>query len=259
MTAPVFLGAPAELASLDAGDRYLLTGDEGRHARVVQRREVGEAIDLVDGRGLRLRCVVSGLPDGSGGKPQSLELEVTARVVEPAPTPEITLVQALAKGDHSEMAITTAVETGVNAVVPWQADRSIVIWRGDRAEKSRAKWEAAVTAAAKQSRRAYIPTVEPPVNTAQLVNLVKETVADQGVALVLDAAGAISLEAAKLPVNGKILVIVGPEGGISDTELAALNAAGANSVRLGQYIMRSSTAGPVAIAVIAMKLGRWIP
>jgi len=254
MTAPLFLADAAVLAPLQVGDHLTLDGDEGRHARVVQRRQVGELLDVSDGHGLRLRCVIDALPENAKS---ALDLQIQERIAEPAAEPRITLVQALAKGDHSEMAITTAVETGVDAVIPWQADRSIVVWRGDRAVKSAAKWTAAVTAAAKQSRRAWIPPVEAAVNSDQLAALVRQVSQNGGTALVLDAAGDMSLSAVPLPNAGQILIIVGPEGGISDAELTALNAAGAISVRLGPEIMRSSTAGPVAVAIIAMRLGRW--
>ncbi|MDR2703021.1 MAG: 16S rRNA (uracil(1498)-N(3))-methyltransferase [Cellulomonadaceae bacterium] len=258
MTAPVFLGESSPLAGLQAGDRYILGGDEGRHARVVQRRALGEAIDLVDGRGLRLRCVVSGLPTVEAqSRAATLELTVQERIVEAEPQPVLTLVQGLAKGEHSDLAITQAVETGVNAIVPWQADRSIVIWRGDREAKSLAKWSAAVTAAAKQSRRAFIPPISAAVNSVQLAKLVASVTNSGGLALVLDSAGEIALSRVELPSSGQVLVIVGPEGGISDTELAALSASGAISVRMGPEIMRSSTAGAVAIALLAVKLGRW--
>ena len=150
MSAPVFLaeaggssdGATASgLAGYPAGSLYVLDGAEGRHAGVVQRRGVGEHVDVVDGDGLRLRCVIE-LVEAA-----QVSLRVEEVVQEPAPDVVVTLVQALAKGDRDEMAIEAATEVGADAVVPWQAERSVVVWRGDRAAKSRARWLATVRAA----------------------------------------------------------------------------------------------------------------
>ncbi|NKY40711.1 RsmE family RNA methyltransferase, partial [Cellulomonas septica] len=134
MSAPVFLAEPGTLAGVVAGVTYLLDGSEGRHAGVVQRRGPGERVDVVDGAGVRLVGVVESV----GG--EGVHLRVDDVVVEPAPHVALVLVQALAKGDRDEMAIEAATEVGADGVLPWQADRSIVVWRGERAAKSRARW-----------------------------------------------------------------------------------------------------------------------
>ena len=278
MTAPVFLAPPSSppnsplksspnspsglssglssgaLAAVQPGDRYILTGDEGRHARVVQRLQAGELVDIVDGSGLRLRCEVVP-PDGLGK--DVLSVTVLSRTTEPNPVPALTLVQALAKGEASELAIAQAVEVGVSAIQPWQSERAIVIWRGERAAKSAVKWETAVSRAAKQARRALVPPVRPVVTTPELATLVQRTVQADGAAFVLDGAASASLADVPLPTTGEILVIVGPEGGISADEIARLTAAGAVSVTAGPHIMRSSTAGAVATAALMLRLGRW--
>ena len=160
MSAPVFLVEPGDLASAEPGGDLLLGGSEGRHAGVVQRRAPGERVDVVDGAGVRVRATVEGVtPDG-------VVLRVVERVVEPAPAVRLVLVQALAKGDRDEMAIEAATEVGADGVVPWQAERSVVVWRGERAAKSRARWVGTVRAAAKQSRRARVPDVDAAVDTA---------------------------------------------------------------------------------------------
>lgn len=252
MTAPVFLAEHARLEQQGPGDVYVLDGPEARHAGTVQRRRAGERVDLVDGEGLRLACVIAAV------EPGRLVLDVTERVEEPEAAVRLVLVQALAKGDRDEMAIEAATEVGADEVVPWQAARSIVIWRGDRAAKSRAKWLATVRAATKQSRRARTPVVAEAVTTAGLAQRVRSVVADGGLALVLHESAAVPFaEAADLPTAGEVLVVVGPEGGISDEELADLTAAGARAVRLGPTVLRTSTAGPVALAVLAERLGRW--
>ena len=251
MSAPVFLAEPGTLDGVRAGDAYRLTGAEGRHAAVVQRRAAGERVDVVDGRGVRLLGVVEAAgPDG-------LALRVEARDDEPAPAVSLVLVQALAKGDRDDLAIEAATEVGVDAVVPWQADRSIVQWRGERGEKSRAKWVQTVRAAAKQSRRAWVPDVDEPHDTRRLAARAARVTAGGGAVLVLHEEATTPIASAALPASGECLVVVGPEGGIGDDELARLTDAGAVAVRLGPHVLRTSTAGPVALAVLAERLGRW--
>jgi 16S rRNA (uracil1498-N3)-methyltransferase len=247
MTAPVFLVTAATLADLSVGDEVTLDGPEGRHAFVVQRRRVGERIDLVDGAGTRASTRIAQVTGTTA------ELVVESVTYEAEPTVRISLAQALAKGDRDELAISAATEVGVDEIVPWQADRSIVVWRGDRAAKSRARWHAAVDTATKQSRRARRPVVHTEVDTNGLVDLVQQVAAS----LVLDADATKAFADLVLPTAGTILVIVGPEGGISEEELTALTTAGAQPVRLGPHVLRTSTAGPIAIALLAERLGRW--
>ncbi|RZS60268.1 16S rRNA (uracil1498-N3)-methyltransferase [Xylanimonas ulmi] len=249
--------AETSLAAYHAGGSYLLDGAEGRHAAVVQRKRIGERVDVVDGAGVRLRCAVAAV-EGS-----QVRLTVTEAVAEPAPDVVVTLVQALAKGDRDELAIEAAVETGVDAVVPWQAERSIVVWRGERAAKSRARWAATVRTAVKQSRRAWLPPVADAVTTAQLAARVREVVAAGGAVLVLHEEATTALADAPTPTPGsgepapELLVVVGPEGGIGDGEVRALTDAGAVAVRLGPHVLRTSTAGPIAVALLSQRLGRW--
>ncbi|MHA7134153.1 16S rRNA (uracil(1498)-N(3))-methyltransferase [Oerskovia turbata] len=267
MSAPVFLaeassdGTTSALAGFPAGSLYTLDGAEGRHAGVVQRRAVGEAVDVVDGDGTRLRCVIETV-DATG-----VGLRVREVVQEPAPDVVVTLVQALAKGDRDEMAIEAATEVGADAVVPWQAERSIVVWRGDRAAKSRARWLATVRAATKQARRARLPRVDVAIDTKGLVERVREVVEAGGAVIVLHEEASVPLAEVTLPAPAdqgqsggrapEVLVVVGPEGGISEREVEALTGAGAVTAVLGPHVLRTSTAGPVAIAMLAQRLGRW--
>ncbi|QIK83813.1 16S rRNA (uracil(1498)-N(3))-methyltransferase [Sanguibacter sp. HDW7] len=254
MSAPVFLAEASGIDRLSAGDHYLLDGPEGRHAGVVQRRRPGEAVDVVDGLGVRARCTIESVHESQ------VRLLVDEVVQEPLPQPELVLVQALAKGDRDEMAVEAATEVGADAVVPWQASRSIVVWRGDRAAKSRARWVATVRTAAKQSRRARLPHVEEPVTTTSLAALTRDVVAAGGAVLVLHESAVQPLAGARIPAEGtdaRILVVVGPEGGIASDELTELEEAGAQTVLLGPHVLRTSTAGPVALALLAQRLGRW--
>lgn len=254
MTAPVFLAEPGALDALAAGDAYLLDGTEGRHAGVVQRKSVGERVDVVDCAGVRAVGEVESV--GAEG----VHLRVREVVREPAPAPALVLVQALAKGDRDEMAIEAATEVGADGVVPWQAERSIVVWRGDRAAKSRARWLGTVRTAAKQARRAHVPEVALALDSGALARRAREVVAAGGAVLVLHEEATTPIAAAAVPAAGttaEVLVVVGPEGGISARELDALVDAGAQPVLLGPHVLRTSTAGPVALALLAQSLGRW--
>ncbi|SDD09545.1 16S rRNA (uracil1498-N3)-methyltransferase [Sanguibacter gelidistatuariae] len=258
MSAPVFLAAPGALFALAPGDTYVLDGDEGRHAGVVQRRGAGERIDVVDGAGLRLETVVAAVDAGR------LELTVTATRTEAPDGVELVLVQALAKGDRDELAIEAATEVGVDAVQPWQAERSVVVWRGDRAAKSRARWVTTVRAATKQARRASLPAVGQVIDGKGLAATVAEVHAAGGLTVVLHEDAELPLAGLDLPAAGgagapvrRVLIVVGPEGGISDREVAALTDAGAVLARLGPHVLRTSTAGPIAIALLSQRLGRW--
>jgi 16S rRNA (uracil1498-N3)-methyltransferase len=261
MTAPLFFVAAGALAGADVGDQIDLAGSEARHAVKVRRIAAGERVDLADGAGVRVEGVVRRV-DGAGAGPGAgdgagLVVEVLRRVDEPPPALRLVLVQALAKGDRDVAAVETATELGVDEIVPWQAERSVVVWRGDRAAKSQHRWAATVLAAAKQSRRAWIPVVADVLDTNALAARISRTgVAGSGAALVLHEDAAEPLAGSELPTAGDLLVIVGPEGGIAESELARLTAAGAVAVRLGPSVLRSSSAGPAALAVLSAR-SRW--
>ncbi|GGC82916.1 ribosomal RNA small subunit methyltransferase E [Tersicoccus solisilvae] len=256
MSAPVFYPT-ADLSGVAAGGRFRLDGPEGRHAATVRRIGSGETVEVCDGDGRRLTCVVVGV-----GR-DALELSVRSVTIEPAPAPVLELVQALAKGDRDLQAIETATELGVDVVVPWQADRSIVRWHADRAAKAAGKWESTLRAAAQQSRRARIPRLAGLTGTRALAARIAAGTADGSLAAVVlheDAAaplGAVLAESVGADGPARVLVIVGPEGGIGPDELGALTGAGARTAVLGPHVLRSSTAGPAAIALASVQLGRW--
>lgn len=236
MSAPLFL-----VDALPAGDTYTLAGSEGHHAATVQRLRVGEALIVADGRGTRVTATVTAVGKGT------LDLRLATRTSAPAPDPAITVVQGIAKGDRGELAVQAMTEVGVDTIVPWQAARSIARWKDDRPLE---RWRATAREAAKQARRAWLPTVEPATTTRALV-------ARDGTAFVLHEEADVRLSAVDLPTAGEIVLVVGPEGGITDEELAALRDAGATPVRLGETVLRTSTAGVAALAALAVRLGRW--
>lgn len=253
MTAPVFVVEPGAIrVGLGPGDRWTLTGPEARHAASVQRLRAGEPIEVVDGAGTRLRGDVA---EGSG--PGAVEISVREVAHEQPPTPRLVLVQALAKGGRDEMAVEAATELGVDAVRPWQSERSVVQWRGDKTTKGEQRWRALVHAATKVARRSWLPEVLPFVRGNALMDVVAEAVAGGAVVLVLHEVASAPL--VQVPLEGvrEVMVVIGPEGGISDDEVDALVAAGGVAVLLGPNVLRSSTAGPAALAAISARSGRW--
>ena len=246
MTAPIFFVSAGQLVGATQGSLVVLDGPEGRHGATVKRMAVGEQVLLTDGVGHRVDAVVESVGAGE------LSLRLQTVIQEAQPDPRFVLVQALAKGDRDEQAIEAATELGVDEVVPWQAARSVVIWRGERAARSRRKWESVVLAAAKQSRRARVPEVGEPADLGAVIQRIQEAT----LALVLHEEAQLPLAGLGLPPSGEVLLIVGPEGGVAPEELTAFVNAGAVAVRLGANVLRSSSAGPAALAVVSAA-GRW--
>ena len=257
MSNPVFFTAPGTLDEQVPGSAFVLEGAEARHAVTVKRIAVGEAVDIADGAGKRLTGTVTAVAPGE------LTVECLDVADEPRPRTRLVLVQALAKGDRDELAAETATELGIDAVIPWQAERSIVRWKAERATKAHAKWQSVVTAAAKQARRAWIPEVRAAVDGTGLQAAV--AAADLAVILHEDAVRPLRhvleswLETAQPGDAGsrEVLLIVGPEGGISPREVTRLCDAGAVTALLGHHVLRSSTAGPAATVLASDILGRW--
>jgi 16S rRNA (uracil1498-N3)-methyltransferase len=233
--------------ALPAGETYRLDGPEGHHAADVARLRAGERLLLGDGAGGVAECLVTVAGKGA------LDLRVLARQEQPAGKPRLAVVQGLAKGDRGELAVQAMTEVGVEEIVPWQAARSVVQWRGERGERARQRWESVTREAAKQARRAWLPIVAKPATTADVAARLSTAAG----AFVLHEEADIRLATAALPDDGDVVLVVGPEGGIAPEELAAFTAAGAVPVRLGDSVLRTSTAGVAALSVINTLTGRW--
>ncbi|WP_335936942.1 16S rRNA (uracil(1498)-N(3))-methyltransferase [Streptomyces sp. PTD5-9] len=247
MTAPVFV-----VERVPEGPEFVLDGPEGRHAVSVKRLRPGEDVVLTDGQGHWAEGVVG----AAEGKDRLLVTDLSGVHEEPRPEPRITVVQALPKGDRGEVAVETMTETGVDVIVPWQASRCITQWKGERGLKSLAKWRNTAREAGKQSRRVRFPEVADTLTTKQVAALLGTA----GFAAVLhedrDYAGE-PLAAVQLPAQGEIVLVVGPEGGVSPDELAVFTEAGARVCRLGASVLRTSTAGTAATALLMGRTGRW--
>jgi len=232
----------------------------------VRRLAPGERVDVTDGAGMMAECVVT------AARPGELELTVLARRTDPAPLCRVVVAQAILKGDRGERAVELMTEVGVDEIVPWAAERCIARWRPDREDKALGRWRSTAVQAAKQSRRSRFPVVSAPARTAELA----DRVARASLALLLDPAAPVSLdrllppsgrqEPAGIPgqddgvpwaPRGEIVLIIGPEGGVSPEEAAALTASGAVPARLGPSVLRGSTAGAVAGVLVLSRCGRW--
>jgi len=235
--------APAMDPEVAVGARVAVVGDEARHAVQVARLRAGERISVADGRGTAVAGPVI------SATPAEVIVEVEERRFSPEPVPALRLAQALAKGDRDELAVQAATELGIAGVVPWQAERSVSRWEGPKVAKGEARWRAIVAEASKLSLRARLPEVGPLASTRELAALGPELV-------VLEPEAEARLTEVPLP-EGRITLVVGPEGGVSPAELEVFRAAGATLARLGPELLRTSTAGPAAISVLNARLGRW--
>ncbi|MFB8007568.1 16S rRNA (uracil(1498)-N(3))-methyltransferase [Nocardia sp. NPDC056000] len=234
----------------EPGATAVLDGPEGRHAATVRRIRVGEPITLSDGNGLLADSEVV------AAEKDRLELKVLDRRVAAPATPQVTVVQALPKSERSELAVELMTEAGADAIVPWQAIRCVSKWE-NKAHKAVEKWRTAAKQAARQSRRPYIPDVADLHHTRDLLNLVREAKSHGAIVATLHESGAGRFT--DLPFDGvpEVVLIVGPEGGLDDSELTALADAGADIVLLGPTVLRTSTAAAVALGALGALTPRW--
>lgn len=238
----------APRADLLEGTQVTLSGPEGRHAVSVVRVKVGEHIDLSDGDGLLVAGRVVEVRN-----PDELVIEVLERIIDDVVLPRLVVVQAIPKGERGERAVELLTEVGADAIIPWAASRCIAQWKGDRAEKALTKWENTAKAAGKQARRSRLPQVTGVAATGDVVSMI----AAASGAIVLHEESTTALTDWNPPIDGEIVVVVGPEGGITSDEVEAFREAGAQIVHMGKSIMRTSTAGAAAVAVLGAVTGRW--
>ncbi|QCB28962.1 16S rRNA (uracil(1498)-N(3))-methyltransferase [Corynebacterium endometrii] len=256
MSLPVFIHPG--LGSSQAGQPVYLSGAEGRHAVTVKRIHPGERINLIDGTGATATVTVT----KTSGKDQ---LTGTIESVEilPAPSPRVVVVQAIPKAERSELAIDLATQAGADEIIAWQADRCVAKWDGKKIPKAVAKWEAAAQSAAKQARRSRIPAIRGPLTTKQLAQELTGAISGPesngrapAAALVLHEDATESMREVSLDAE-TIYLIVGPEGGIGEDELATLRGAGSQAIKLGPEVLRTASAAMVALAAIGVRTSRW--
>lgn len=249
---PIPAGVPLFAVDvLPAAGPFELDGPEGRHASTVRRMRVGEELALTDGAG---RWSVGPVTAVARDR---LTVDLGTAAVDPPPRPSVVVVQALPKGERSELAVDLATEAGVDVIIPWSASRCVARWVGAKSTRGVDRWRQVSREAAKQSRRTRFPQVEPLHSTAQLSSRVSAVTGSGGMALLLHEAESRPLSSLELPSGGELLIVIGPEGGLSPDEIAALTAAGATPVRLGPEVLRTSTAAAVALGAIGVSTPRW--
>lgn len=244
MTHPVHL-VPS-LDGVGAGATVTVDGAEAHHA-VVRRFRVGESVVLTDGLGHAATGEVAALSR------HSFDVVVSSVTTAAPLDPELVVVQAIPKGDRGELAVELLTEVGVSVIVPWAAARCVAVWKGERAAKSLARWRTTAREAGKQARRPWLPIVAEPASTPDVENLVGAA----DLAVVLHETGTEPLESVPVPASGRVLLVVGPEGGLTDAEVDAFASAGAHVVRLGSEVLRTSTAGVAAAAALLSRTPRW--
>jgi 16S rRNA (uracil1498-N3)-methyltransferase len=245
MSLPVHL-VPS-LGDVAEGSIVIVEGDEAHHAVAVRRLRVGEHVVLTDGLGTSAQGEVS----STGRRVFSVTVSVVASF--PSPSPSVVVVQALPKGDRGELAVEMLTEVGVSSIVPWAAARCVTAWRGDRVAKSLARWRSTAREAAKQARRSWFPVVEELASTSDVAALLGSV----DLAVVLHEGATVPLASLDVPDSGLVAVVAGPEGGLTDEEVAAFAGAGAQSVRLGAEVLRTSTAGVAAVSALLSRTPRW--
>lgn len=250
MTHPLFYSP--DVGDVKAGAVVYLDAASSGHAIRSQRLSAADRVLVSDGAG----TLAQGIIESADPQRTGIYLETVA--VQPGPAMKINLVQALAKGDRDLMAVEMATEIGVDAVTPWQAQRSIVRVRPERAAKTQNKWQAKLRTAAQQARRARIPELRPLVQDSDIAQLHVPTAGEHVIVLHEDGQTSLQDAVAMLPDTAGLLhLVVGPEGGVSGDEVTAVAQAGGSIVQIGTNVMRASTAGPVAIALLNQLLNRW--
>jgi len=245
MSLPVHLAD--SLADVGSGSLVEVTGDEAHHAVAVRRLRAGEQVVLTDGAG----AAATGTVEETGKRRFTVRVSDVRR--EERPSPELIVVQAIPKGDRGELAVEVLTEIGVARIVPWAATRSVAVWKGERAARSLARWRSTAREAGKQARRVWAAEVGELARSGDVVDLV----GGADLALVLHEAARAGLGDLTVPAGGTVVVVVGPEGGLTDEEVAAFEAAGARTVRLGAEVLRTSTAGVAAAAALLARTPRW--
>ena len=240
MTDPVYIHPLPEAVSV--GSTFALTGAEARHTEVKRMRD-GEALVVSDGVASAVR-----------GQWQSGQVVVTEVLDVEQPRPRVTVVQAIPKSERAELAVDLMTQAGVDRIIPWAASRSIAKWDG-KERKARAKWENAARSAAKQSRRLLVPEVDEQLKRpSDLASLLADAAKTRIV--VLHESAEVGIAEVDFDVD-EVVLIVGPEGGVSDEELAQFASLGAQAIVLGPQVMRTASAAAVALGALGVLTSRW--
>ena len=229
---------------INDGSTQTLDKDDAHHAIKVLRLKLGEVIKISDG----VKKWVSGSIIEISKK--ELTISISERGDFEEKKPELVLVQAVTKSERNKEMLELAIEAGVDRIIPWQAERSISKWQSDSAQK----WEIGIKEACKQARQVRLPKLMPMLTTAGVVQLLSK---DARIIVFHESASEKFAQLQLTESLASIYLVIGPEGGISQSELSIFENGGSKIVRLGETVLRSAHAGFAAISAVQTKLGRW--
>ena len=224
------------------GSIYEFNNDDAFHAIKVLRIEAGEIFNLSDGKGSWSKVSVENV------NKKSMTVKVLEIGHQEALDTSFTIIQAIPKGDRIKESIELSTEGGADRIVMWKASRSI-----GRSEDKLDKLQLTAREASKQSRRFSIPQISGVASTNDVI----DEIAKADLALVFHESATSQLSTAVAKGAKKVVIIIGPEGGLTDSEVSDFAAAGAKVVLMGRPILRSAHAGLAALAAVNTALSIW--
>ncbi len=224
------------------GSTYEFSNEDAFHAIKVLRLSAGEVFTLGDGDGRWSKVVAEKV------NKKSMTVKVLDSGFEEPLAQHFTIVQAVPKGDRVKESIELSTEGGVDRIIMWKSARSI-----GRSEDKLEKLQMTAREASKQSRRLRIPLV----TSATSIDALVDEIAKADLALVLHESATAAISSSVTQGAARILLIIGPEGGLTDEEVESFAAAGAKVVLLGRPILRSAHAGLAALAAVNTALSVW--
>ena len=226
-----------------------VTGDLLVHLRDSLRVAVGETLWVGDGHGSRYRTEITDVSKRS----------VTGRILEaiqepPRRTPRVILGQSLLKGEKMDWVIQKSTELGVSEIVPIESRHSVVQIKVNRVDHQLARWQRIAAESAQQSEQWRVPAIMAPQS---LATLLKSRTTDIVTLMLTERRGGASLQRISLPKEptGSLLILIGPEGGWSQEEVAQAEHASIQSITLGPQILRAETAAIAALSIVQSRLG----
>lgn len=226
---------------------FKLSGSEAHHAIKVRRVTEGEIVFITNGEGLVVEAIVLKIESG-----KSLLLESKQTQQQNQKKPIIAVAQALAKGDRSDLSVELLTEVGVDEIIPWQANRSVSKW-DEKEDKALEKWIQISRESSKQSRRGIFPKITNVLKSPNLVNIFNKF----SKVIVLDPDSPKKIIDQIENNLESYLLVIGPEGGIEKEELDLFKKHHAVDARLGDSILRTSSAGAIGASIL-MSSTRWV-
>jgi 16S rRNA (uracil1498-N3)-methyltransferase len=230
---------------LSPGRRHTIEGDSANHIARVLRLDPGDALTVFDGRGGEYAARIEAIRKGG------VIVELQERSASSRESPlALTLAQGVSRGERMDWVVQKATELGVTRIVPVLTERTVVKLDARQAERKRAHWRGIAVAACEQSGRERIPDVAAPLGLQEFLQGI-----DSGATRLLLSPTGTQRVADLRTAAGGIVVLIGPEGGLAQTEQRAAVAAGFRAVRLGPRVLRTETAAVAALTLLQHQMG----